>query len=159
MLIKSLTLRIAFLVAACLFAAHTARAESIAFESALRFGGAQSGGQTSKGSQGGGAQPAQEVQTVALGDITGTVCDCGEISPAAGAAPGAASGGGLPRLPLLAFAAAPGIICLFDNICSPDPPRPPPPPPPPPGVPEPLTLVTFTTGLAAFAALRRRRRT
>lgn len=159
------TFRIAFFVAACLFAAGAARADSVAFESVVSPGGAQSGaqngGQTSKSSQsgqgggqnGGGGQPAQ-VLTVDLGDVTGTVCDCGEIAPAG--APGASpSGDGFPRLPLLAFAAAPGIPCLFTDLCSREPP--PPPPPPPPGVPEPLTLITFATGLGAFAALRRRR--
>lgn len=155
------TLRIALVVAACLFAARAARAESVAFEGVVSPGGAQSGGQTSKGGQGGGTQTggAQtgQVQTVDLGEVTGTVCDCGEIAPA-GATGADSGGGGIPRLPLLAFAAAPGLPCLFTDLCSRNPP-PPPPPPPPPGVPEPLTLITFATGLGAFAALRRRRQT
>lgn len=155
------TLRVALFAAVVLFAARAARAESVAFESVTNLGGqssAQSGGQTStsnssQGGQGGGGQTGQVV-TVDLGDVTGTVCDCGEIAPTD--APGTgSSGGGFPRLPLLAFAAAPGPICLFTNLCSPEPP--PPPPPPPPAVPEPLTLLTFATGLGAFAALRRRR--
>lgn len=167
------TIRVALVASACLLAAHTARAESITFQSIAGHSiaqsgtqsGAQSGGgktSTSKVAQGGGSQTGQvqtgEVQNVDLGDVTGTVCDCGEIAP--DGAPGASTsgGGGFPRLPLLAFAAAPGIPCIFTDLCSRNPPRRPPPELPPPAVPEPLTLVTFATGLGASAALRRRRR-
>lgn len=153
------TLRIALCAAACLFAARAARADTITFQS----GAGQSGGQTSKSSQSGGQSGQSngggqtgQVLTVDLGDVTGTVCDCGEIAPGGAAPSGASSNGGsFPRLPLLAFAAAPAIPCLFTDLC-----RNTPPPPsitePPPSVPEPLTVITFATGLGALAALRRR---
>ena len=136
-----------FAISLYLPAAHTARAEEIKFQSAVAQSGAQSaGGQTP---QSGGPT----VETVNLGDVTGTVCDCGEIPPApdgAGAASGA--GEGFPKMPLLAMAALPGIPFLIKQTprrttvtttTSP--------------VPEPLTLATLAAGLATLAALRKRR--
>lgn len=125
-----------FATSLSLSAARTALAGEIDFQSANAQSGAQSaGGQTP---QGGGTT----VRNVELGDVTGTVCDCGEIEPAP---PGAGDGGGFPKFPLLALAAFPMI--------------PPPPPPrrPPTPVPEPLTLAALAAGLAALAALRDRR--
>ena len=101
-----------------------------------------------------GQDPAQQggtVETIDLGDVTGTVCDCGEIAidiPAAG----------FPLWPLAGLAGIPLFFIDTDD----NPPRPPPPPPPPPPspepIPEPATLLLFGTGLLAVGARTRRRR-
>ena len=76
---------ITFAISFCLLAAHTSLAESIDFQSANASGGGQSGGaQTSQSGsvqtpQGASGTTGSQVQTVDLGDVTGTVCDCGEI--------------------------------------------------------------------------------
>jgi hypothetical protein len=98
------------------------------------------------------SQSGGKVETVDLGDVTGTVCDCGEI-PAL-PVPKA----GLPWWPLLGGIP---LICL-SGICTgdhdtPPGPTPPPPTPPPPGVPEPATLLLFGSGLLALGARARRR--
>lgn len=93
-----------------------------------------------------------QVETIELGDIQGTICDCGEIFTPKG---------GFPKLPLLALA---GIPLLFLGGDSDIPPgdtviiTPTPPPPPPPQVPEPATLLLLGSGLAALGAGARRRR-
>jgi hypothetical protein len=90
------------------------------------------------------------VETIELGDVQGTICDCGEIL---------LPKGGFPKLPLLALA---GIPLLFLGGGDTD--IPPgdiviiTPTPPPPQVPEPATLLLLGSGLAALGAGARRRR-
>lgn len=97
---------------------------------------------TSAGSQQGGQQGTVEV--IEEGDISGTVCDCGEIKIPGGF-----------KFPWLALAGVPLVcatgICTHSN------------PPPPectdcnPPIPEPATLFLLGSGLAALGARARRR--
>ncbi|MGI9104837.1 MAG: PEP-CTERM sorting domain-containing protein [Pyrinomonadaceae bacterium] len=93
-----------------------------------------------------------QVETIELGDITGTICDCGEI-------PGIP--GGFPRLPLLALAGLP-LLFLGGGDDSTPPGDfviiPPPTPIQETPIPEPATLLLFGSGLAALGAGARRRR-
>ena len=95
-----------------------------------------------------GLQEGQQgsIEVIQEGDVTGTVCDCGEIF---------IPGGGFPKW--LALGAIPLVCVLVD--CSTD--EPPPPccdePPPPPQIPEPATIFLLGTGLAALGAKARRR--
>jgi hypothetical protein len=93
------------------------------------------------------SQSGGRVETVDLGDVTGTVCDCGEIPPAA-----VPKGG----FPWWALAGIP-LICV-SGICTSDTPTPPTTPTPPETpVPEPMTLLLFGSGLLALGAGARRR--
>jgi hypothetical protein len=99
-------------------------------------------------------QPGGTVETIDLGDVTGTVCDCGEIPVID------LPGGGFPKWPLLALA---GLPLFFipggdDDVTTPGPTPPGPPPPPPPPIPEPATILLFGSGLMALGAGARRRR-
>ena len=109
-----------------------------------------------------GAAQDGNVEVVEVGDITGTICDCGEIPliPIGGA------GGGFPFLfPLLGLAAIPLLFLggdrdTVENIFPPTPTPTivPPPPPPPTPIPEPTTMLLLGSGLLALGAGSRRRR-
>ena len=93
-------------------------------------------------------QQGGQVETIDLGDVTGTVCDCGEIPVID------VPGGGVPWWPFLALG---GIPLFFIN--GGDNPGPTPTITPPTDViPEPATLMLFGTSLLALGAGARRRR-
>jgi hypothetical protein len=89
------------------------------------------------------------VETIELGEVDGTLCDCGEI---------VIPGGGFPLWPLLGLAGVPLFFLPGGDDNPQDFPTFTPPPPPPPEIPEPATLLLFGSGLAALGAGARRRR-
>lgn len=90
--------------------------------------------------------PQARIDTIAQGDIQGTICDCGEIIVP----------GGLPKWPLLFLAAIPFFfIDEGDEIETPLPTPTPNPTPTP--TPEPASLLLFGSGLLALGASFRRR--
>lgn len=100
------------------------------------------------------------VETIQLGDVTGTICDCGGIPFLAG--------GGFPLWPLLGLGAVPVFFLGGNNdtesppsVITPPPPTTLTPMPTPPTqqvpIPEPATILLFGSGLLALGAGARRR--
>lgn len=99
-----------------------------------------------------------EVETIEQGDVSGTVCDCGEIR---------IPGGGFPLWPLLGLAAIPLAFIHGGNERATPPTETPTPvatptptpvaTPTPQPIPEPASLLLLGTGLAALGAGARRR--
>lgn len=109
-------------------------------------GGAGVGSTDTTLSQSGGT-----VEIIDLGDVTGTVCDCGVVGPTT------TPKGGFPLWPLFALAAIPLAFIPGGEDFTPPGSPPPTPPPPPTPVPEPATLLLFGSGLLALGARARRR--
>jgi hypothetical protein len=95
------------------------------------------------------SQSGGHVETVDLGDVTGTVCDCGEI-PSSPIPKGGFPWWALAGIPLVCVSG----ICTKDNTPPETPPGPTPPNIP---TPEPMTLLLFGSGLLALGSRARRR--
>jgi hypothetical protein len=103
-----------------------------------------------------GPQEGQQgnVEVVEEGDVTGTVCDCGEIFIPGGGFPAWLALGGVPLVCVL-------VDCTHDKVCEGPDCNPPCTGPEcnPPQVPEPATIFLLGSGLAALGAKARRRST
>ena len=103
------------------------------------------------------SQSGGKVETVDLGDVTGTVCDCGEIPSVEIPKGGAFPWWTLASIPLICVS---GICTGGDDETPPNGDNPIPQPTQfnnPPGVPEPTSMILFGSGLLAVAAGARRR--
>jgi hypothetical protein len=98
------------------------------------------------------SQSGGQVQTVDLGDVTGTVCDCGEIPRETIIPKGGFPWWTLAGIPLICVSG----ICAGGEETPPNTPNPTPTPPNNP-IPEPISLLLFGTGLLAVGAGARRR--
>jgi hypothetical protein len=131
-------------------ATHVSRALVSASQSSADTSATSTSEPTSLISTSTGLQEGQQgsVEVIQEGDVTGTVCDCGEF---------VIPGGGFPKW--LALGGIPLVCVLVD--CTPD--EPPLPPPDcegdcnPPQIPEPATIFLLGSGLAALGAKARRR--